>query len=136
MSTWDNYKVGLSISWQFSLTENDMLSFGTLSGDFNPIHTNKVFAQSKGFDSTLVYGVLLCAQFSKLIGEKLPDRNSILTGFQVNFHKPANPNQSLFFSANLTNKSDAIHALEFNCKIVDSQKNKICTGKVDAIWRE
>jgi len=131
---WDKYTEGLSVEWPFSFSSKEMLTFAKLSGDFNPIHSDDKFAKSKGFKSSLVYGLLLSSQFSRLIGEELPDKNAILTGIQMNFLLPCFPGDILIFKANLSNKSESTYALEFKCTI--SKDNKImCKGTASAVWR-
>jgi len=131
---WAEYKEGLNIEWPFSFSRKEMLTFAKLSGDYNPIHSNDKFAKSKGFQSSLVYGLLLSSQFSRLIGEELPDNNSILTEIQINFLLPSFPGDNLIFKAILSNKSESTYSLEFKCTI--SKDNKImCRGTANAVWR-
>ena len=60
-----------------------MKLFSDLSADRNPLHSDSQFAQTKGFAYPVVYGVLLCAQMSRLIGEEMPDKNSIIMEIQM-----------------------------------------------------
>ena len=132
--TWNQYVEGLHIEWSFSFSIEDMKSFAKLSSDYNPIHTDAEFAKSKGFKSPLIYGLLLSSQMSRLIGQELPDKNAILTGIQIDFMLPCFPDDKLIFGADLINKSEATHALEFKCRISRDGKT-MCQGMVNAIWR-
>ena len=111
-----------------------MQKFAELSGDYNPIHTDLDFAMAKGFDSPLIYGLLLSSQMSRLIGQELPDKNAILTGIKMDFIQPAFPGDEMVFGADLVAKSDSIHALEFKCRITRANK-VLCRGQVTAVWR-
>ena len=134
ISSWNQYVEGLHIEWPFIFSIEDMKSFAKLSNDYNPIHTDSEFAKSKGFDKPLVYGLLLSSQMSRLIGQELPDKNTILTGIQMDFMLPCFPDDHLIFIAELINKSEATYALEFKCRISRDGK-KMCRGMVSAIWR-
>jgi acyl dehydratase len=133
-SGWCAYFEGMQRGWDFRFSSEDMHIFEELSGDHNPIHTDPAFAKSKGFDNPLVFGLLLASQLSRLIGQELPDKHAILTGMTMNFISPAFVDDALRFDAELVTKSDAAHALEFECRITRSGKS-LCRGTVDAVWR-
>ena len=131
---WAEYSEGMKLGWDFSFSDVDMLIFAKLSKDQNPIHSNKSFALAKGFSNQIVYGLLLSSQLSRLIGEELPDKNSILTGITMDFLNPAYPNELLHFDAELLRKSDAMHLLHFKCRI--SRLGRVlCKGSAEAVWR-
>ena len=131
---WKGYFEGLHIEWPFSVSTEDMRLFSGLSGDGNPLHSDSQFAQAKGFASPVVYGVLLCAQMSRLIGEEMPDKHSIIIEIQMDFLSPCFPEDELMFSADLTSKSDSTRTYQCKCKII--KDNKImCKGSVRAIWK-
>lgn len=79
---------GLQASVDFSVTAQEMLEFATLSGDFNPLHIDDAFARDRGFKGVVVYGALLVAKISQLIGMQLPGRNSVWASVSLDFRKP------------------------------------------------
>ena len=131
---WSSYVEGMELKWPFSFSPEDLQIFAKLSGDFNPIHTDTHFAMAKGFTAPLIYGLLLSSQMSRLIGQELPDPHAILTGIQIEFLSPGFTGDDLEFTAQLTMKSDATHALEFKCRITRASET-LCRGKVNAVWR-
>jgi len=135
LQTWNKYFEGMKSEWTFSFSMEEMLTFAKLSGDFNPIHMDSNFAKSKGFDSPIIYGLLLSSQMSRLIGQELPDKNTVLTGIQIDFMKPSYPGEKLIFEAHLFTKSDSTNALEFKCNISRDQKI-LCRGMVKAVWMQ
>ena len=80
--------VGQEARVDFVVTEADMQAFAALSGDHNPLHVNDEFARSKGFVGRVVYGALLVAKVSQLIGMRLPGRDSVWTALSLDFRKP------------------------------------------------
>ena len=79
---------GLQAVVDFSVTPQQMLQFAEISGDFNPLHTDDAFARAKGFDGAVVYGALMIAKVSQLIGMRLPGRNSVWASVSLDFRKP------------------------------------------------
>lgn len=79
---------GLHADIGFIVTEADMQRFAALSGDYNPLHQDSVFAQGKGFQDKVVYGALLIAKLSQVIGMRLPGRDSVWSSLSLRFHNP------------------------------------------------
>ena len=79
---------GFRAAVDFSITLEQMRQFAELSGDFNPLHTDDAFAREKGFDGRVVYGALLVAQVSRLIGMELPGRDGVWASVSLDFRKP------------------------------------------------
>lgn len=73
---------------EFSVTPQQMRQFAELSGDFNPLHTDDAFARGKGFDGVVVYGALMVAKVSQLIGMRLPGRDGVWASVSLDFRKP------------------------------------------------
>jgi acyl dehydratase len=73
---------------EFSISAGDMRLFGALSGDYNPLHTDDTFAKSRGFEGVVVYGALIAAKVSQLIGMRLPGRDGIWCSFSLQFCAP------------------------------------------------
>ena len=72
----------------FTVTTEDMQKFAALSGDYNPLHQDQDFARQKGFKGTVVYGALLIAKISCLIGMHLPGRDGVWLSTAMQFNQP------------------------------------------------
>ncbi len=79
---------GLQTTVDFHVTAQQMQQFAELSGDFNPLHTDDAFARSKGLEGAVVYGALMVAKVSQLIGMRLPGRDSVWASVSLDFRKP------------------------------------------------
>jgi acyl dehydratase len=134
MLGWDKYLVGMELSWSFHFSERDMEAFAALSQDYNPVHLDNSFAQSKGYEAPIIHGLLLSTQMSRLIGQELPDKHAILTGIKMDFLQPCFANNLLIFHAELISKSEAALFLEFKCKIMNGDVTA-SRGKVNAVWK-
>jgi acyl dehydratase len=101
----------------FSVTNEDMRDFARLSGDFNPLHTNDDFARSKGYDGRVVYGALLVAKASQLIGMKLPGRDSIWGRVSMEFRKPLYVGQAAQVEGCVANISSSTGMVELQLSV-------------------
>jgi len=79
---------GLRTTLDFHVTTQQMQQFAELSGDYNPLHTDDAFARSKGMQGAVVYGALMVAKVSQLIGMRLPGRDSVWASVSLDFRKP------------------------------------------------
>lgn len=79
---------GLQAEVEFSVTPQQMRQFAELSGDFNPLHTDAAFARAKGFDGAVVYGALIIAKVSQLVGMLLPGRDGVWASIALEFRAP------------------------------------------------
>jgi len=63
--------------------QNDLLKYAKASGDFNPIHLDKEFAKTMGFDNVIAHGMLIMAHLGKSIANS--NYVSFLKHFSVQF---------------------------------------------------
>jgi acyl dehydratase len=92
----DNLEVGQSFKEVIveNLSRTQIVQYAGASGDFNPLHTDEVFAKDvAGYPSTFAHGMLGMALTSKLL-TKLFDNNSIKK-FGVRFQSIIWPGDTL-----------------------------------------
>jgi len=64
--------VGKSLAQTKAMTESGTLSFGFLSGDFNPLHFNDTQARRTRFNGRIVHGFHTASLFSGVLAELCP----------------------------------------------------------------
>ncbi len=104
--------VGARAAVGFSIDDRQMRQFADLSGDFNPLHTDDAFAQGKGFESKVVYGALLIAKVSELIGMRLPGRDSVWASLALDFRRPLYVDQAAELEATVSSVSESTGMVE------------------------
>jgi len=98
---------GLRAAVEFSVNSEQMRVFAELSGDANPLHTDEAFAKQRGFSGRVVYGALLVAKVSQLIGMQLPGRDSVWASIHLDFRKPLYVDQPATVEGVVANVSEA-----------------------------
>jgi len=86
--TREQVTAGVRDAFDFTISPADMDAFTALSGDENPLHTDTAFAIAQGYTGRVVYGALLIAKLSQLIGMRLPGRDSLWASVTLRFHAP------------------------------------------------
>jgi 3-hydroxybutyryl-CoA dehydratase len=71
-----------------TLTEADVVLFGGLTGDMNPMHMNEVAARASRFGGRVVHGMLSASLISAALGNHLPGPGAIYLGQTLRFTAP------------------------------------------------
>lgn len=71
-----------------TITEEDIQTFGDLSGDYNPLHFDEEWAKTTVFNGRIAHGLLTASFISTVIGMKLPGPGTIYLGQSMNFMGP------------------------------------------------
>jgi 3-hydroxybutyryl-CoA dehydratase len=104
--------VGREAAFDFSVSPEDMARFAELSGDFNPLHIDDAFARGKQFEGRVVYGALIIAKVSRLIGMELPGQDSVWTKVTFQFNRPLYVGQTATLSGVVATLSEATGFME------------------------
>lgn len=71
-----------------TVTEADLVNFAGVSGDFNPLHTDAVYAAKTRFGQRVAHGLLLGSWVSAVLGTRLPGPGAILMSCSLRFLRP------------------------------------------------
>ncbi len=108
-------------------------SFQRCSNDYNPLHTDCMFAKSKGYESPVMYGNILNAFISHFVGMLLPTREVMIQSQNISFHKPVFLNDQMLFEAKVDTVSEAVNIINFKFKfkrVTDGKSDLIAKGNV------
>lgn len=120
--SWDDISEGMEIALPIRVTAEDMQQFAHISGDYNPLHTDRAFARSKGHADNVVYGALLIAYVSRLVGMHLPGRDCVLAALDVKFSSPLLVDEEATLSATVKQKHEAVRLVELAFRIATPAK--------------
>jgi 3-hydroxybutyryl-CoA dehydratase len=109
---WADLAVGNKAAFDFAVSEEDMARFAALSGDFNPLHMDDGFARGKRFEGKVVYGALIIAKVSRLIGMELPGQDSVWTNIAFQFNRPLYVGQTATLEGVVATLSEATGFVE------------------------
>ena len=109
---WADLAVGGKTAFDFTVSDADMAAFAALSGDFNPLHIDDAFARTKRFEGKVVYGALIIAKVSRLIGMDLPGRDSVWTNVSFQFNRPLYVGQAATLEGVVAALSEATGCVE------------------------
>lgn len=127
---YEQLEVGMQESFQVTVTEEMMKQFGTITGDFNPLHTDEQFAKQKGYDGKVVYGMLTASFLSALAGMYLPGEKSLIHRVEVEFPKPVYVGDTLTVTGKITSMNEAFQIFEMKVTVTNQEQVKVLRGKM------
>ena len=129
--TWDHLAEGMVAAVEFSISPAEMDAFAALSGDENALHRDVVFARARGFDGVVVYGGLMVAKISQLIGMRLPGRDAVWTGLSLRFRKPLYVGQQARLTGTIAHLSDSTRTVVLRMEVRTAEQ-LLADGEVEA----
>ena len=82
------YQIGEKVQVSKTISETDVYLFVGISGDFNPVHVNKIEAEDSIFGKQVAHGFLVGSLLSNAIGMRLPGPGTIYMEQDMKFKKP------------------------------------------------
>lgn len=124
----DELKIGQEASFERVFSIEDIKKFADLSGDFNPLHIDKAYAEKTEFGGQIVHGMLVGSLFSKLVGMHLPGKNCLYLSQTLQFHCSIKPEEEVRVFGKIIGKSEALKTIEIETKIFDRDNKALITG--------
>jgi 3-hydroxybutyryl-CoA dehydratase len=85
---YEDISVGQTADFSKTVTESDVMMFATVTGDFNPVHTDAEAAAKSRFGGRIAHGMLSAGYISATIAGHLPGPGSIYLGQTLKFTAP------------------------------------------------
>lgn len=86
--TIDELFIGQKANLEKNFTESDVLTFAQISGDFNPVHIDAMYASQTRFKERIAHGILTAGLISAVIGTQLPGPGNIYISQTLEFKAP------------------------------------------------
>jgi len=128
----EDIKVGMVESFERKITEEMMSKFMEITGDINPLHNDSEFAEEKGYDSRVVYGMLTASMISTLGGVYLPGKRCLIHSVEVKFAKPVYINDILTIYGTVVEVHESVRQIEIKVVIKNQHGKTVCKGKLKA----
>lgn len=129
----EDIQLGMKEEFKVLITEKMQNDFRDISGDINPMHSSKEFAEEKGFKDKLVFGMLTASFFSKLVGVYLPGENCLFQECKnIRFHKPVFVGDELNVIGEVTEIDDRFKRITIKGTIRNQNGDKVCSATLIA----
>ncbi len=86
--TFADLAVGMTVSVEHTVTEQDIVDFARISGDYNPLHMDEEYAKQTPFGGRIAHGALTASYISAILGNDLPGPGAVFTDLNLRFKRP------------------------------------------------
>lgn len=137
----NNYKfndltVGMSESFDVTITEEMMNKFIEITGDISPIHVSRDYAKEHGFKTRVCHGMLFGSMFSTLAGVYLPGEHCLLHSVETKFSLPVYPGDTLTVTGKISEINDTFKVVYVKGTIANQDGKKVCKANIQLGVRE
>lgn len=120
--------IGDTHEFHKTITHDDIARFASLTGDYNPLHTDLKFAQMTPFRNNIAHGMLVGSLFSTLVGMYCPGKNNLYLKQSLNFVEPVFPGDQVCVKGVIESKSEALRVVHIKTEVLRDGK-PVVTGK-------
>ncbi len=122
-------KVGDSASLVRTITLDDVGRFRDLTGDDNPLHVDRAYAEATPYKDIVVHGMLGASLLSTLIGTRLPGTGAVWVSQSLEFVLPVRIDDTLTVTCTVRGKNNRERLLELDARIENQRGQTVLTGK-------
>lgn len=127
--TFTDLAVGQSAELTRTLTESDVMTFATLTGDFNPVHVDEALAAASPFGGRIVHGMLTASLFSTLLAMQLPGPGAIYLSQSVQFLRPVKVGDTVTARVEITAIDASRHHITLATTIRNARGKTVVDGE-------
>jgi len=124
--------LGMSATYEKTLTQDDVERFAELSGDINPAHLDEAFARSTRLQTRVVHGALTASLISAVLGCRLPGPGCLYVKQEVNFRAPVRPGDTVMARAKIVRLDPERQFAEFETRC-ETPENTVIDGRA-LLW--
>jgi len=126
--TFEEIKVGDSASVQHALTYKDIQLFAVMSGDVNPAHLDRRYAESDMFHKIIAHGMWTGSLISTVLGTQLPGPGTIYLEQTFHFFKPVGIGDIITAKVTVISKDDKGKIVELDCVCINQDGKEVMKG--------
>jgi len=126
--TYNELNIGDCASFTKTISEFDVYSFAGITGDFNPAHINKTYAENSRFLKPIAHGMLSASLFSTVAGTKLPGEGTIYISQMLEFKAPVYFGDTITATLTVTEKLEK-GRVKLNCVAANQDGVVVVSGE-------
>jgi acyl dehydratase len=119
------YQTGDSHEIDFSFTQEEVNEFCKLSGDFNPLHWDEMYASTTTFKQPIIHGALITSVFSRVMGMEFPGQGSVYLKQITEFKRPLYVGVTYTAKFHIVSINIEKHIAEINTQVIEPERGKL-----------
>ena len=84
----EDLSIGMTSSFEKTITDKDIQAFAAITGDTNPVHLDDEYAATTPFKARIAHGMMSAGLIATVLGTQLPGPGCIYLDQQIKFRAP------------------------------------------------
>jgi len=123
------FTAGQSATWTKTITEADVIAYAGITGDFNPLHVDQVYAARSRFGERIAHGLLTAGLISAVLGMRLPGPGGIFLSQALKFVRPVRLGDTITATAEVTAWNPAKRLLHLRTTCANQDGEGVIEGE-------
>lgn len=128
----DTIAPGQSATASFTIDAAAMQAFAELSGDRSAVHVDDAAAKARGYDGVIVYGGLMLAKLSGVLGGLLPGDDGVSASWRIDYRSPLYVGEAAVLRLEVTHVSPGAGLVDARFSIHAGER-LIASGKTQSL---
>lgn len=129
-----NFKLGDTASLSKTITDEDIQTFASLSGDNNPLHLDDDYAAGTRSGGRIAHGMLGASLISAVLGTKLPGTGAIYLSQTLKFLAPVRPGDTIVARATITQIKEGKPIITLQTSCENQRNEQLITGEAVVLF--
>ncbi|MFW9808445.1 MAG: MaoC family dehydratase [Candidatus Thorarchaeota archaeon] len=129
LTKYSDIEMGQTAEVVHLVTEEDIKTFGELSGDFNPLHFNEDWAKKTMFGGRIAHGILTASFISTAIGMHLPGPGTIYVSQSMRFLSPVRIGDTITACVEVVMLNDKKERVTLKTTCINQNGNVVLDGE-------
>ena len=129
MGNLNRFRVGDSAEFKHTVTSEDIQRFADLTGDDNPLHVDREFAEKTSFKGIVAHGMLGASFISTIIGKHIPGEGALWVSHNLDFLLPVRIGDELTIYAEIIQKHERQRLLTLKTEIRNQYRQIVVSGE-------
>jgi phosphotransacetylase/acyl dehydratase len=131
--TFDEINIGDTAEISRTLKAEDISLFAVTSGDVNPVHLDKEYANASRFHEVIAHGMWGGALISAVLGTELPGPGTIYVNQSLRFKKPVGVGDTITAKVKVARKIVETKHIILDCECLDQGGDSVISGEAEVI---
>ncbi len=131
--TYEELQVGDFSSFRKTITETDVVIYAGITGDFNPIHIDEVYAKAVPFGRRIAHGLLTMSLLTNVLGNRFPGLGTVLLDVQCRFKAPVFIGDTITVKLTIIEKLDEKGFVRMYAKFFNQHDQEVIVGETLAM---
>jgi 3-hydroxybutyryl-CoA dehydratase len=127
--------VGERANFTKTINESDLYLFCGISGDFNPLHVDELYAYKSLFKGRVVHGLLVASLLSNVLGMQLPGNGTIYISQTLNFISPVYIGDTITANVQVLEIIESKHHLLLRTWCVNQDDECVLDGEAKVLFQ-